>query len=368
MKNLTILLLIVLLVTNNMLSQEKEDAYVFRTMFEVPHTPVKNQYRSGTCWTFASASFLESELLRMEKGEFDLSEMFFVRNAYHDHAISYVRFHGHINFSAGAEGWDVMNVVRDYGLVPESAYTGINYGEKNHIHGEMDKLLKVFVDGVIENKNRKLTPVWIDAFDGILDAYLGEYPAEFKYNKKEYTPIEFRNSLDIDPDNYIPITSFNHHPYYSDFIFESPDNWSYGSIYNLPLDDLLSVIDEALEKGYSVAWAADVSEKGFSHTKGLALIPDMEVEITEGMERSKWETMTDREKNKYLLSMDNYVAEKIITEEDRQIAFNNYETTDDHLMHIVGLATDAKGNKYYKVKNSWGSEGVLRCKTRLKLP
>ena len=338
-------------------TSQSDNPYDFETIYEVPATPVKNQYRSGTCWTFASASFLESELLRTGKGEFDLSEMFFVRNAYHDHAIEYVRFHGNLNFSSGAEGWDVMDVIKNYGLVTEEAYPGIEYGESNHVHGEMDNLLLSYVKGVIENKNKKLSPVWIKGFDGILDAYLGDYPNSFEYDKKKYSPSEFRDFLEINPDNYVALTSFTHHPYYSQFIFESPDNWSYGTIYNIPFNDLVTVIDEALEKGFSVAWAADVSEKGFSHLKGLALIPDMTTNETEGMERDKWEKLSKKEKDNFLLSFDHYVREMEITPELRQEAYDNYETTDDHLMHIIGLAKDNKGNKFYKVKNSWGTEG-----------
>ncbi|MEA3445370.1 MAG: C1 family peptidase [Bacteroidota bacterium] len=336
---------------------EKKEAYRFADKETVETTPVKNQYRSGTCWTFGTASFIESELLRMNKGLYDISEMFFVRNAYHDHAKSYVRFHGKINFTGGAEGWDVMNVVRKYGLVTEKAYRGIGYGEEKHVHGEMDYLLKTYVDAVIENKNKKLSPVWIKAFDGILDAYLGDYPYRFDFDGEEYSPTSFRDKLNFNADDYIALTSFIHQPFYESYIFESPDNWSYGSIYNVPLDDLIETIDYAIKNGYSVVWSSDISEKGFQYRKGIAVVPDEKSEEIDGLEQAKWEEMSDREKKKLVYSFEHLVPEKEITPELRQQAFDNYETTDDHLMHIIGLAADQHGNKYYKVKNSWGTEG-----------
>jgi len=362
MKNkLFLLLLLIILIQINGFSQIKnkkeKEPYIFNIVNEVASTPIKNQYRSGTCWTFASASFIESELLRLNKGKYDISEMFFVRMGYHNHAISYVRFHGNLNFSSGAEGWDVMNVVKQYGLVPEKAYLGLQYGETNHIHGELDNELKHFVDAVIENKNRKLSPIWLSAFDAILDTYLGSYPENFEYEGKLYTPIEFRNSLNFNPDDYIAITSFTHHPFYESFIFESPDNWSFGKIHNLPIDELIEVINYALKNNYTVAWAADVSEKGFSHRNGLALIPDTEIKIDADLEQAKWDNMSIIEKSKLIYSFDYYVNEKEITQDLRQKAYDNYETTDDHLMHIIALATDKKGNYFYKVKNSWGTEG-----------
>ncbi len=336
---------------------ETENPYQFTDKHTVKTTSVKNQHRSGTCWTYATASFIETELLRMGKKEYDISEMFFVRNAYHDHAVGYVRFHGKINFTGGAESWDVMDVVRKYGMVTEKTYPGLNYGEENHVHGEMDFLLKTFIDGVIENKNKKLSPVWLKAFDGILDAYLGKYPSNFTIDKKSYTPDSFRDNLDFIVDDYIGITSFTHKPYYKSYVFESPDNWSFGSIYNLPLDDYISTIDNAIKNGYSVAWASDISEKGFQYRKGIAVVPNEKTKEIDGLEQSKWEEMSDREKQKLVFSFEHYVPEKDITPEIRQEAFDNYETTDDHLMHIIGISEDKHGNKYYKVKNSWGTEG-----------
>lgn len=362
MKNkINLLIIFILLLHINTFSQNKKEQlkepYTFNIVNEVPATQIKNQYRSGTCWTFASASFIESELLRLNKGKYDISEMFFVRMAYHEHAISYVRFHGNLNFGAGAEGWDVLNVVKKYGLVPEKAYLGLQYGETNHVHGEIDIELKRIVNAVIKNKNHKLSPAWIPAFDAVLDTYFGKFPTNFNYKDTTYSPIEFRNSLNFNPNDYIAITSFTHHPFYKEFIFESPDNWSFGKINNLPINELMEVINYALKNNYSIAWAADVSDKGFSHRKGLALIPDTETNIENGLEQAKWDNMSEKEKTKLIYSFDYYVKEKEITQEVRQKAYDNYETTDDHLMHIIGLATDQNGKYFYKVKNSWGIEG-----------
>ena len=340
-------------------SQEggKKEAYEFNDLHTVPATPVKNQYRSGTCWTFASASFIESELLRMGKGEYDISEMFFVRCGYHDHAQEYVRFHGKINFSSGAEGWDVMNVVRNYGLVPVNIYPGLEYGEEKHVHGEMDEVLNDYVDGVIESKNKKLSTVWLKGFDGILDAYLGEYPSSFEVDEKAFTPESFRDQLGFNPDNFVALTSFTNHPYFSKYTFESPDNWSYGTVYNIPFDELIGVIEQALKNDYSVAWAADVSEKGFQYKKGIAVVPEEKIENLDGLEQAKWDEMSDREKQQAIYSFEHYIPEMEITPEIRQEAFDNYETTDDHLMQIIGYAVDMNKNFYFKVKNSWGTEG-----------
>lgn len=343
------------------LSQIKDsnsaEPYQFKITHEVESTSVKNQFRSGTCWTFATASFIESELLRLNKGKYDISEMYFVRMGYHDHAIQYVRFHGKLNFSSGAEGWDVMNLIRKYGFVTENAYPGLAYGETKHVHGEMDKILDNYVNAIIENKNIKLSPVWINAFDKILDTYLGDLPETFEVNSKSYSPVDFRDKLSFNPDDYIAITSFTHHPFYSSFIFESPDNWSFGKTYNVPIDELIQIIDNAIKNNYSIAWAADVSEKGFSFQNGLALIPQKEIKSLNGLEKSKWDQLSDKQKSNTIYSFDYYLPEQEISQEKRQLAYDNYQTTDDHLMHIIAIAVDQNGKKFYKVKNSWGVEG-----------
>lgn len=331
----------------------KDEGYKFEVVKENPATSVKNQYRSGTCWSFSGLGLIEAELLRMGKGDFDLSEMFVVRNAYADKIEKYVRFHGKLNFTGGGGFSDVFKVIKNYGIVPEEAYNGKVIGEEKHIHGEMDAVFKAFADAVIKNKNRKLTPVWKKGFDGILDAYLGDYPKTFTYEGIEYTPESFRKMLGINADDYIEITSYSHHPYYETFVMELPDNWMLSKTYNVPLDKLIEIIDYAIEKGYTMAWGADVSEKGFSWKNGVAIVPDEETTDLTGTEKEKWEKLTEKEKKKTLFSFEKPVKEKEITQEIRQEGYDNYTTTDDHGLLITGIAKDQNGGKYYFVKNSW---------------
>ena len=342
-------------------AQEKEknadSGYQFTMVKQVAASPVKNQYRSGTCWSYSSISFLESELLRMGKDTFDLSEMYCVRNAYSDKAVMYVRFQGKHNFGGGGAFHDVTDVFRKYGMIPEGSYNGNTIGEVNPVHGEVDGVLSAYVDAVLKNPNKKLTPVWHQGFDGILDAYLGKVPEKFNYNGKEYTPKGFAESLGLNMDDYVEISSFTHHPFYSRFIIEIPDNWALGEVYNLPMDDMMRIIDNSLENGFTVAWGSDVSEKGFSWKNGVAVVPDKNAPELAGLEQAKWEKMTDAEKEKLLYKFDKPVPEKTITQEMRQMEFDNYQTTDDHGMHITGIAKDQNGAKYYYVKNSWGLEG-----------
>ncbi|MDP4281047.1 MAG: C1 family peptidase [Bacteroidota bacterium] len=337
--------------------KKSDSGYVFTMVKQVGASPVKNQYRSGTCWSFSAISFLESELLRMGKDTFDLSEMFCVRHAYSDKATMYIRFQGKHNFGGGGEFHDVLNIYKNYGMVPEEAYSGKVIGETNHVHGEMDAVLAADVNAVLKNDNKKLTPVWHQGFDGLLDAYLGKLPEKFTYKGKEYTPRSFADMLGINPDDYVEITSFTHHPYYSKFILEIPDNWAMEETYNLPLDDMMEVIQNAIMNGYSVAWGGDVSEKGFSWKNGVAVVPDRNIPELAGLERAKWEKMSDNEKDKELYKFNRPVPEKKITPEMRQLEFDNFTTTDDHGMHITGLAKDQNGNKYFLVKNSWGLDG-----------
>ncbi|MFP4047452.1 MAG: aminopeptidase C [Bacteroidales bacterium] len=353
----TLLFLITLLITAPSFAQDEETGYEFTTVEELPATSVKNQYRSGTCWSFSGISLLESEMIRMGKEAVDLSEMWIVRHAYSDKAEKYVRFHGHLNFAGGGAFHDVTNMIKEYGIVPESVYDGLEYGEDKHVHGEFDAVLKGYVDEVMENKNKKLTPVWHDGFNKLLDTYMGEKPEKFTYEGKEYTPESFASEyVGINPDDYIELSSYTHHPFYSKFILEVPDNWAYGEVYNVPVDELIEVIDHAIESGYTVAWASDVSEKGFSWKNGVAIVPSEDIEDKTGTEQSKWEDLTEEEKEKMMYSFEEPVNEKKITQEMRQEAFNNWKTTDDHGMHITGIAKDQNGTKYYKVKNSWSDK------------
>jgi bleomycin hydrolase len=336
--------------------KKADSGYVFTVVKQLPATSVKNQYRSGTCWSFSGTSFLESELIRMGKDSVNLSPMFSVREAYSDKAVMYIRWDGKHNFGGGGEFHDVINVLKSYGMVPFDAYTGNVIGEENPVHGEMDAVLEADINAVHKNNNRKLTPVWRQGFDGLLDSYLGKVPEKFTYKGKEYTPKSFAQSLGLDPDDYIEVTSFTHHPYYSKFILEVPDNWALGEVYNVTLDDLGRIIDNAINNGYTVAWGGDVSEKGFSWKNGVAIVPDKNAPELTGLEKGKWEKMTSADRDKELYKFERPVPEKTVTAELRQNEFDNYSTTDDHGMHITGIATDQKGNKYYIVKNSWGTE------------
>jgi bleomycin hydrolase len=335
----------------------KKEGYKFTMVKELPGTPVKNQYKSNTCWSFSAISFLESELLRMGKGEYNLSEMFIVYNTYYEKALQYARWQGNVNFAGGGEAHDVLSVIGNIGIVPEEVYSGKVIGEKEHMHNEMDGVLDGFMEALIKNANGKLTPVWPLAIKGILNAYLGEYPEKFTYEGKDYTPKSFANDLGLDLSNYVEIGSYTHHPFYERFILEVPDNWSMDKIYNVPLDEMMSIIDYSLEKGFTVGWGSDISEKGFSWTNGVAVVPAVDPEDITGTEREKWEKLTQKEREKMMYSFDEPVPERVITQEIRQQAFNNYQTTDDHGMHITGLAKDQNGTEYYYVKNSWGTTG-----------
>lgn len=341
--------------------EEKKNAYEFTTVKEVKSGEVENQYRSGTCWSFSTLSFIESEIIRNGGEVQDLSEMWVVRKVYEDKAKRHVRMHGNFNFGGGGALNDAFDIMKKYGLLPESAYEGLKYGEDNHVHGELDNVLKEYVEAVIENKNRKLSTAWFEGLKGILDAYLGEEPKEFEYNGKTYTPQSYTEEVvGLNADDYVYLSSYTHHPFYEPFILEVPDNWSWASFYNIKIDELIQVMDNAINEGYSIGWASDVSEKGFSWRNGVAIIPETEVEELAGSEKEKWEKMTEKERKSMLYSFEEIVPEKNITQEMRQEAFDNFQTTDDHGMHIVGIAKDQNGNEYYKVKNSWDDKNIYK--------
>ena len=329
----------------------RQDKPEFTVVKQAPVTSVKNQYRSGTCWCYSALSFVESEIIRQKGIEVDLSEMFVVNHAYFDRAVKYIRLDGKLGFSAGSSFGDVFEVIKSYGIVPQDVYSGMNYGTELPVQGELDAVLEGFVKALVTNPNRKLTPAWKPAFQGILDAYLGEIPATFKAEEKAFNPLTYRDYLGINTDDYINLTSFTHHPFYEPFIIEVCDNWRWGSAYNLPIEELMEVMYNAVENGYTIAWGADVSEKGFTRS-GIATVPDFENKVTAGSDQERWVGKSDAGKEESAPA-----EEKVITQEMRQLAYDNKETTDDHGMHIYGLAKDQNGNPYFIVKNSWGKAG-----------
>jgi bleomycin hydrolase len=341
-----------------MFSQEKQ-GYKFETIYDIDATSVKDQYRSGTCWSFSGLSFLESEMIRIGKSPVDLSQMFVVRQCYSDKAVKYVRLQGALNFGPGGAFHDVIYVLKKYGAAPESIYGGLEYGENQHVHGELDAVLKNYVDAVKKNPNKKITTSWHNGFDGILDAYLGKIPENFTINGKKYTPQSYANEVvGLNLDDYVEIASFTHHPFYTKFIIEIPDNWLWETVYNVPLDDMMTIITEAIKNGYTVGWAADVSEKGFSFKNGVAVVPETDIAEMAGSEKERWEAMTKEEQEKTLYSFEEPLKEKKINQQIRQEAFDNQLTTDDHGMHITGMAKDQNGTIYFKVKNSWNTVNI----------
>lgn len=323
----------------------KDSLYQFKTITSVETTPVKNQGASGTCWNYSGSSFVETEILRLTGKLYDLSEMFTTYNTYMDKAGVYVRMHGKINFGQGGSLHDVTAMFKKYGAVPQSVYSGLNYGTTINKHGELDAVLKAMLDEVVKNHNKQLSTVWKEAYKGALEAYLGKFPEKFTFEGKEYTPKTFAAELKFNPDDYMQFTSWTDNPYYEEMIVLVPDNWLSGKSFNLPLHELEKVVDAALKSGYSVAWATDVSEKGFSWKSGVAIIPE-----------KPFDDMTEDEKKAMFNGPAN---EMVITPELRQEAFDNYNTTDDHGMHIVGLATDKSGKEYYIVKNSWDTKNIF---------
>ncbi len=346
-------LVVVLFVSNALFAQENE--YVFKDIKRLETTSVKDQHASGTCWSFSGLSFIESEMARMGtklKNVPDLSEMYVVKKCYEEKANKYVRLHGNLNFGGGGSFYDVLWAIKNYGAMPEEAYTGLNYGKEKHNHSEMDKILFAYVKALKDAKS--LSTAWMAGFEGILNSYLGEEPETFMYKGKKYTPKSFADEVvKINPDDYISITSYSHHPFYTQFALEIPDNWQWSLSYNVPLNEMVEIADNAIKNGYSIAWGSDVSEVYFSYRDGVAVVPDLEIKELVQTERSRWEKV---DKDKYNLSKPG--KEKTITQEMRQVGFDNFQNTDDHGMHIVGLAKDQNNNEYYIVKNSWDESNL----------
>jgi len=306
--------------TNITASQKTEEGYTFTPVIELKASSVKNQARTNTCWCFATTSFIESELLRMGKGEYDLSEMFIIRYNYIDRLRDNYLREGKGNIDEGGLSHDWMRVFNKSGIVPNEVYTGINYESEIHNHSELQSFIHAIAEVPVQRKSESRQ--YHQIVDAVLDTYLGKVPETFTYKGISYTPISFAESLGIDPSDYIEITSFTHIPFYTQGLLALADNWSMDRFYNVPLDDLLEIMDYSLNNGYTINWDGDTSEKGFSHSNGYAIIPE-----------------------------DN------VTQTGRQQGYENFLTTDDHLMHVTGITTDQSGIKYYITKNSWGTGG-----------
>ncbi len=322
-------------------SDAATDSFRFVELINNQTTTVKNQGKSGTCWSYCTSSFLESEVLRTQNKMIDLADIYPARCSYIDKAEAYVRMHGSLNYGEGGACHDVINMLRKYGSLPQSVYSGINYDSKLNNFGELQAILKAMLDAVVANKSGKLSPNWKTAFTNVLDLYLGEVPQSFEYEGKTYTPKSFAEKVvKLNPDDYVELSSFTYIPYYTQQILMVPDNWSLDKVWNVKMQDMITIIDYALDNGFTVAWATDVSEKGFSWKNGVAYVPEVDYKDMTADERK---TMFNGPK-----------PEKTITAEMREQAFDNYTTTDDHGMHIVGKAKDQNGKEYYLVKNSWG--------------
>ena len=335
-----------------------EEGFVFTTVKENPITSIKNQNRSSTCWSFSTLGFVESELLRLGKGEYDLAEMFVVHKTMQDRGANYVRYHGDSSFSPGGSFYDVMYCIKNYGIVPQEVMPGIMYGDTLPVHNELDAVASGYINAIAKGKLSKLTPVWKNGLAAIYDTYLGKCPENFTYKGKEYTPKTFAESLGLNPDDYVSLTSYTHHPFYSQFAIEIQDNWRNGLSYNLPIDEFMAVMDNAVKKGYTFAWGSDVSEQGFSFKNGIAINPQVEdIKDYSTTDRARFEEMPKYQRLDEVFKFEHPYPEIKVTPEIRQEGYEKFVTTDDHLMHITGIAKDQNGTKYYITKNSWGADG-----------
>jgi bleomycin hydrolase len=317
--------------------EEKKNVHQFTVLHNINTTSVKNQGKTGSCWSFATQSFLETELLRKGKGEYDLSEMYIVRNLYPVKAEKYIRYHGRTNFGQGGQAHDVLMAWERFGVVPEEEYPGRKSSNEKHNHSEMVAVLKSSMDAIINTKG-KITDNWKKVCNSILDIYIGENPGSFEYNGEEYTAKSFADELGIKPDDYVEITSYLRYPFYKKAVLEVPDNWTNSEYYNVPMDDMMMIINNAIKNGYSIAWDGDTSEKTFYRKKGYAVIPILNQNEDEESEKLFPE------------------KERTISQKMREETFDNFQTTDDHLMHLIGIAENQEGTRFYYTKNSWGTK------------
>ena len=333
----------------------QESGYQFTTVKSIKTTPVKNQAKTGTCWCFATTSFMETELLRMGKGEYDLSEMFIVRQKYFNQTEDNYLRRGRGNIGQGSLSHTWMNAFNEVGIVPEEVYSGINYDSETHNHAELNQYINAIAATAVKLKKR--SPEYYKMLNNVLDTYLGTVPETFRYKGKEYTPKSFAASLGLNKDDYVEITSFSHKPFYQPFAIEVMDNWEGFKQYNVPLDEMIEVMDFAINNGYTICWDGDVSEKGFSHKNGVAINPELKkVEDYAGTDRARFENMTPEQLQEEAYKFEAPCPEVNVTQEIRQEGYESFVTTDDHLMHITGIVKDQNGTKYYITKNSWGTE------------
>ena len=340
-------------------AQKDTTGFVFTTIKENKITSVKNQNRSSTCWAYSALGFLEAELLRLNKGDHDFSEMFVVYHTMLDRAVNYVRLHGDASFSPGGSFYDVLYCWRHYGIVPDKAMpAGVMYGDTLANHSDLDAAAKAYVDVIAKSTASKISPLWRRPLEAIYETYLGKLPQEFTYKGKKYTPRSFADSFGLNMDDYVSLTSYSHHPFYEAFAIEIQDNWRGAKSYNLPIDELMQVMRNAVNTGYTIAWGSDVSEEGFTRN-GIAVMPDVKkgAELT-GSDMAHWLGLSKADRRAELTSRP--LPEMTVTQQMRQEAYDNWETTDDHGMLIYGLAKDQNGKQYFMVKNSWGLSGKYK--------
>ena len=335
---------------------------VFTIVKENPITSVKDQNRSGTCWAYSTLSYFESEILKSTGKTYDLCESFVANKDYMDRAIQVVRYHGDMQFSQGGSAYDVYYVLKNYGICPEDAmpFPGSLYGDSLNNFNEFFSLLEPYVEGIATNKASKISNQWKVGFQGILDAYLGKCPENFTYEGKNYTPKSFASSLGLNMNDYVTITSYTHHPFYSQFVVEVQDNWRNPASYNLPMDEMMQIIDNAVMNGYTVAWGGDVSEPGFTRDGLAYMIDAKKMQSLQGSDMARWLGLSPAKRRTLIDSLGCNVPEVQATQEMRQERFDNWELTDDHGMLIYGIAKDQNGKEYYMVKNSWGETGKYK--------
>ena len=344
---------------------QKADSLVFTTVLENPVTSIKNQNNSGTCWSYSALAFLESEVLKKDpsKKDIDLCESFLVSKTYTDRADRNVRTHGDASFSQGGSFYDAIFCMERYGLVPEGLmpYPITPYGDSLFNFTNFFPPMEAYIKAIATSNAKKINPIWKKDVQGMLDNYFGECPTEFEYKGKKYTPQSFvKDYLQLDPNDYVSLTSYTHHPFYTQFVLEIQDNWRWATSYNLPLDEFMRVMEESVKNGWTFAWGADVSEDGFSRRTGknkcVATVPDTKATAGVGSDQSRW----TGEKAGAKIAQSDAAGEKVITQEMRQEGYDNWTTTDDHGMQIYGIAKDQNGKEYFMMKNSWGEYGPYK--------